>query len=67
MGLGWGWMEDAFKSHTDIVISVRPDEVLAIGGNVSNSVNVTRYAKVPSGHLSDGKGVFAHLVNNADT
>ena len=60
-------IEDAFKSHTDIVVSVRPDEVLAIGGNVSNSVNVTRYAKVPSGHLSDGKGVFAHLVNNADT
>jgi hypothetical protein len=37
--------------------------VYAIGGNVSNSVSVTRYAKTDSGHLSDAGGVFALLVN----
>ncbi|MFG5409230.1 DUF2272 domain-containing protein [Piscinibacter sakaiensis] len=56
---------DAFKSHTDIVVSVRPDEVLAIGGNVSHTVGITRYAKTPAGFLQPSKGVFALLVNNA--
>jgi hypothetical protein len=37
--------------------------VYAIGGNVSNSVSVTRYAKTDSGHLGDAGGVFALLVN----
>lgn len=56
---------DAFKSHTDIVVAVHADAVYAIGGNVSNSVSVTRYAKTDSGYLSDAGGAFALLVNNA--
>ncbi len=55
----------SFKSHTDVVVSVRPDEVLALGGNVSDSVSITRYAKTPAGFLEDSKGVFALLVNRA--
>lgn len=55
---------DSFKSHADIVVSVGSDEVLAIGGNVSDSVGITRYRKLPSGFLSDDKGVFILMVNN---
>ena len=55
---------DAFKSHTDIIVAVHADAVYAIGGNVSDSVSVTRYPKTDSGHLSDAGGVFALLVNN---
>lgn len=58
-------VSDAFKSHTDVVVSVRPDEVLALGGNVSDSVSISRYAKTPAGFLEDSKGVFALLVNRA--
>jgi hypothetical protein len=54
---------DSFKSHTDIIVSVAPDYVLAIGGNVGQSVNITRYKKSPSGHLADDDGVFILLVN----
>jgi hypothetical protein len=54
---------DAFKSHTDIIVAVHADAVLAIGGNVSDSVSVARYAKTDSGHLSDAGGTFALLVN----
>ncbi|MDQ3565504.1 MAG: DUF2272 domain-containing protein [Pseudomonadota bacterium] len=52
-----------FKSHTDIIVSVRPDFVLAIGGNVRQSVNITRYVKTGAGHLAPENKVFIHLVN----
>ncbi|HSW07133.1 SH3 domain-containing C40 family peptidase [Aquabacterium sp.] len=54
---------DAFKSHTDVIVAIHADAVYAIGGNVSDSVSVTRYPKTDSGHLSDAGGVFALLVN----
>jgi hypothetical protein len=54
---------DAFKSHTDIIVSVRPDFVLAIGGNVDQSVNITRYEKTPGGFLAATNAVFIHMVN----
>ncbi len=56
-------VSDAFKSHTDIIASVSPDFVLAIGGNVSDSVGITRYAKTPSGHLDSQGGVIVLMVN----
>jgi len=56
---------NTFKSHGDIVVSIRPDELLAIGGNVSDSVSITRYAKTPAGFVDSSKGVFALLANNA--
>lgn len=55
---------DSFKSHTDIVVSVGTDVVLGIGGNVSDSVGITRYRKQPAGFLSDDKGVFILMANN---
>jgi len=56
---------DDFKSHTDIIVSVRPDFVLAIGGNVRQSVNITRYAKTGAGFLAPKDNVFIHMVNQA--
>jgi hypothetical protein len=44
---------DAFKSHTDIFVAVHADAILIIGGNVSDSISVTRYAKTGSGYLSE--------------
>lgn len=57
-------VSDAFKSHTDIIVAVHTDAVYAIGGNVANSVSVSRYPKTENGFLSDARGVFALLVNN---
>lgn len=54
---------DSFKSHTDVVVSVSPDFVLAIGGNVSNSVGLSRYDKEPSGHLANSGGVIVLMEN----
>jgi hypothetical protein len=56
---------DDFKSHTDIIVSVRPDFVLAMGGNVRQSVNITRYVKTGAGFLAAENKVFMHLVNQA--
>lgn len=56
---------NAFKSHTDIVVSIGDGFVDTIGGNVAHSVTVTRYKTIPSGHLSANDGrVFAIMRNN---
>jgi hypothetical protein len=55
--------EEAFKSHTDIIVSMTIDEALAIGGNVSDSVGLTRYRRTVSGYLAEEQGVFALLRN----
>jgi hypothetical protein len=56
-------VSDAFKSHTDVIVSVSSDFVLAIGGNVGQSVNITRYEKTASGFIAARDGVFALMVN----
>jgi hypothetical protein len=54
-----------FESHTDIVVAVGADFVDAVGGNVRNSVSITRYKLRGNGHLNaDGGRVFAILRNN---
>ena len=58
-------MSDAFKSHSDIIVSISPDFVLAIGGNVNESVNITRYEKTASGFLAAKNEVFMHMINQA--
>ena len=59
-----GW----YSSHTDIVTAIKPGVVEMIGGNVSNSVSVSRLKLLPDGRLdpSDPKanGVFAIMKNN---
>lgn len=58
-------VRDRFSSHCDIVVQVAENEVLTIGGNVSNSVKTTAYDKTPAGFLDDTKNVFALLASNA--
>lgn len=64
----------SFPSHCDIIVSVRPDFVLAIGGNVAHSVSITRYKKRPSGTFDENKKfskksgeqiseVIIHMIN----
>ena len=56
--------DHSFKSHCDIIASVNADFVLAIGGNVNQSVNITRYEKSGGGYLLPSKQVFMLMVNN---
>ena len=53
---------DAFKSHCDIVISVRDDHVSTIGGNVSHTVSRVNYPIDSNGYLSSSR-VYAVLKN----
>ena len=55
-----------FASHCDIIVSERPDFVLAIGGNVEHSVTISRYAKTPGGFIDDNNDdTIILLVNQA--
>ncbi|WP_299877697.1 DUF2272 domain-containing protein [uncultured Sulfitobacter sp.] len=54
---------DAFKSHCDIVISIRDDHVSTIGGNISHTVARVNYPIDASGHLSDSGRVYAVMKN----
>ena len=55
--------QNGFKSHCDIIVQIKEDQVLAIGGNVSNSVSIAKYGLNSSGYLSGAGGVFALLAN----
>jgi Uncharacterized protein conserved in bacteria (DUF2272)/Bacterial SH3 domain len=57
---------DSFKSHCDIIVRIKEETVVAIGGNVSHSVKRTEYDKTPDGFLDDTKNVYAILVNLHD-
>ncbi len=52
-----------FSSHCDIIIRIKSDSVIAIGGNVGHSVKRTEYEKTPAGFLDDSKKVYAVLAN----
>ena len=55
---------DQYASHTDMIVAVGSGFVDAVGGNVSNSVSVTRYKTLASGFLDpQGGKVFALLQN----
>jgi hypothetical protein len=55
-----------FPSHCDIIVSVRSDFVLAIGGNVKHSVSISRYEKTPGGFIDDNDGdTIILMVNQA--
>lgn len=59
---------DDFKSHCDIVVQIDTvaNTLLAIGGNVSNSVSVTTYALGGDDFLAAEGNVFALLANRTD-
>jgi len=52
-----------FKSHCDIIVEIRDNEVRAMGGNVGNSVSISAFQLDASGFLKPSK-VFAILRNN---
>lgn len=55
-----------FPSHCDIIVSERPDFVLTIGGNVKQSVSISRYEKTPGGFIDDNNGdTIILMVNQA--
>ncbi|MEM7240884.1 MAG: SH3 domain-containing C40 family peptidase [Pseudomonadota bacterium] len=54
---------NAFKSHCDIVISIRDDHVSTIGGNISHTVSRVNYPLTTSGHLSASGRVYAVMKN----
>lgn len=53
-----------FKSHCDIVVAVEGNQVITIGGNVADSVSITRYPIDANGYLTGEKNVYAVLGNN---
>ena len=55
---------DRFKSHCDIVVSVRQMHVSTLGGNVGNSVGRTSYPLDGGGYLVGTGKVYAVLRNN---
>lgn len=55
---------DSFKSHCDIVISIRNDHVSTLGGNVSHTVKRTNYPISTDGYLTGGNRAYALLRNN---
>lgn len=57
-----------YRSHTDIVVQIDTanNVLLAIGGNVSNSVSVTKYPLAPGDFVSDSGHTFAILKNRTD-
>jgi hypothetical protein len=55
---------DAYKSHSDIVVCVRPGEIGVIGGNVGDSVTLKFLTTTAGGYLNDRtESWFAVLEN----
>jgi len=59
---------DSFRCHTDIIMKIDSDsnEIFAIGGNVSHSVSIAKYALTVGGYASDSQHTFAILKNITD-
>lgn len=59
--------KDVYKSHTDLVVEVRPGEIDVIGGNVQDSVTLKTLATDVRGHLIDRhERWFAVLANRLE-
>lgn len=59
---------DSYRSHTDIVVHVdsAKQRLLAIGGNVGNTVGIAVYDLAPGDFLAETKHTFAILRNRTD-
>lgn len=57
-----------YRSHSDIIVHIdsAAQKVIAIGGNVSDSVSIAFYDLEPSDFISSKKNAFALLVNRTD-
>lgn len=57
-------IEQWYKSHCDIVVSIEKENVFTIGGNVKHSVRHTKYKIDNHGYLTGEGNVYAVLRNN---
>jgi len=59
---------ELFRSHADIVVQIDfpNNRLLAIGGNIGNSVGITRYDLAPGGFVADTGHTFLILKNRTD-
>lgn len=59
---------DSYRSHSDIVVHVDSEgqKLIAIGGNVGDSLAVAEYDLAPGDFLAPTRNTFALLVNRAD-
>jgi hypothetical protein len=56
--------QDAYKSHSDIVVYVRPGEIGTIGGNVGDSVTLKILTTDPGGFLNDRTAKWFAILEN---
>ena len=54
---------DSYKSHCDIVVATRPNEIEVIGGNVAHSVS-KRIVKTKNGRVSDNNNKWFAIIKN---
>jgi hypothetical protein len=59
---------DSYRSHSDVVVHIDSEHqrLLAIGGNVSDSVSISVYDLAPGDFLADTQHTFALLHNRTD-
>lgn len=55
--------KDRFASHCDVIVSVMPDRVKTLGGNVDDSVSMSEFPLTADGFLKGGGKVFALMAN----
>lgn len=53
-----------FCSHCDVVVSIRGNEALTIGGNVGNTVKVTKVPLTATGRVEEGKKRITVMARN---
>jgi hypothetical protein len=53
----------SYKSHCDIVVAVKPNEIQVIGGNVNQSVS-KKVLKAQSGYLLDTRSKWFAIIKN---
>lgn len=53
-----------YKSHADIVVATAPGEIVAIGGNVQNSVTKRRLRADAAGRLADDRQAWFAVLEN---
>jgi hypothetical protein len=56
--------QDAYKSHSDIVVYARPFEIGVIGGNVDDAVTLTIYNLGAGGFLTDKSRQWIAILEN---
>jgi hypothetical protein len=53
-----------FASHCDVIVDIQGNTCIAIGGNVNDSVSVTRFKLDNNGFLKNEKRLFGIMKNN---